>query len=122
MEKPTHTPEPWNLVFNPALDVFVRDKNGLILAKMRALDGIDHQANAARIVECVNAMKGIEDPKAHLSNIEYQKEKAKQERNVAEERYEDLRALVNSLIQLVDEGPIIGPKSIIVQALRKTIQ
>ncbi len=69
MSKPTHTPEPWNSVFNPwkaafdpQLDVFVRDKNGLILAKMRELDGVDHQANASRIVECVNAMEGIENP------------------------------------------------------------
>lgn len=115
MEKPTHTPEPWNSVFNPALDVFVRDKNGLILAKMRAIDGIDHQANAARIVECVNAMEGIEDP----SNLRATWDAIKE---LELDKYIELKKVIVDVIKLIDEGRELHPTSIIIEALRHAIK
>lgn len=67
-EKTQHTPEPWNTVSDPIMGTLVRQE-GLILAKMRKLEGIDHEANAERIVACVNACKGIEDPERYMGEV-----------------------------------------------------
>jgi hypothetical protein len=68
MEKETtkHTPEPWEL--NKTTDgLSITSKNGVIVhCYSVSISDYNHdipKANAARIVECVNAMTGIEDPK-----------------------------------------------------------
>ena len=58
MTTPKHTPEPWDAISDSVMGTLVRSE-GLILAKMRTIQGIDHEANAARIVACVNACKGF---------------------------------------------------------------
>lgn len=51
-----HTPEPWHVANNVAV------KNAE-LKTICVLNIHNREANAQRIVECVNAMAGIEDPK-----------------------------------------------------------
>ncbi len=63
-----HTPEPWDFNSDKILGTVIRSE-GLILSKMRVLEGIDHEANAARIVECVNAMANIENPKEWVDKV-----------------------------------------------------
>lgn len=55
-----HINEPWNFSTTDIGTFIIHE--GLILAKVRELEGIDHKANAARIVDCVNAMAGKDDP------------------------------------------------------------
>lgn len=55
-----HIKEPW-ISNTTSIGTFIIHE-GLIIAKMRELEGIEHRANADRIVACVNAMAGIEDP------------------------------------------------------------
>lgn len=59
-----HTPGPWN-IDTAHIGTFIKFE-GLILAKMRELEGIDHEANAKRIVECVNLLEGIENPTEYI--------------------------------------------------------
>lgn len=102
-----HTPTPWNCD-TAEIGTFVRFE-GLILAKMRELEGIDHKANAARIVACVNAMAGIEDPQMlrddweatkHL-NLNAYKE-VSQERDELRKQCEQLKEEVIRWIQVRD--------------------
>lgn len=57
-----HTPGPWKVVLSDE----IYDKSGTIIADCSYRDDIftkdGCQANAERIVSCVNAMEGIQDP------------------------------------------------------------
>jgi hypothetical protein len=68
-----HTPEPWELL-EGASSAIIHPTNGI---------GIAHTygsaANAARIVECVNAFEGIESPKAFMEVVKQLKLDAYQE-------------------------------------------
>lgn len=59
MSKTNHTPEPWKAKENNILSV-----TGIFIGKMHsaATSLVEDRFNAQRIVECVNAMAGIEDP------------------------------------------------------------
>lgn len=65
MSEAKYTPTPWNYTEDDT-DTYVR-QGGLILARMRR----DYTpiANASRIVECVNALAGIENPREWVENI-----------------------------------------------------
>lgn len=57
----THTPEPWRVDHNG----FTLVGNDVVLGSLGGCPGTSSQeddANAARIVACVNAMAGIKDP------------------------------------------------------------
>jgi len=95
----THTPEPWHTF---AFEVY--NENEQIIADCGLSedywekDGC--QANAARIVACVNACAGMEDPAARISQMAYEADKAKEERNKAEAQRDDLiKQRVDLIIQ-----------------------
>jgi hypothetical protein len=93
METQTHTPEPWNTVSDPIMGTLIR-KEGLILAKMRKLEGINHEANAARIVACVNACADMENPRFEIEGLRLiQKAHADLTANSIIEREELLKVL-----------------------------
>lgn len=58
-----HTPGPWavsNLIGVP--DLGIVNVYGSAIARITRLDLANRQANAARIVACVNACEGLNDP------------------------------------------------------------
>lgn len=103
MEKPTHTPGPWEL------------KNGLIITSDGTLPISNMHGNAIRIVDCVNAMEGIEDPKKHRETWDAIQ-------HLELDKYKNLKEAVQSLIQGIDNGMHMKSDSIIVEALRQAIQ
>lgn len=58
MAEVKHTPEPWNSISDSLFGTLVRSE-GLIIARVRENEFINHEANAERIVACVNACAGI---------------------------------------------------------------
>lgn len=110
MEIMKHTPVPWNSVCSPELGALVRDKNNLIIAKMRYLDGVDYKANAKRIVECVNALEGIEGEQMLNLVIESKK-------------YQEIKEVLENMIEHLDQGRVLTLRkdSIIIEALRNSI-
>ena len=85
MKKTPHTPEPWHRhLTQDKLSVFA--DNWMICSLSHSFSEKETHANASRIVSCVNAMAGIEDPKKlretwdsiqHLELDAYQKLKEK---------------------------------------------
>lgn len=67
-----HTPEPW--VLNEFADIYdVDDSNGMLIAAVFPCEDLlleTHKANAARIVACVNACAGMEDPAAEIAALQ----------------------------------------------------
>ena len=62
-----HTPEPWRENSQGDAEYIYSERHGAIATIPH--DGLhrdEHKANAARIVACVNAMKGISDPDAFV--------------------------------------------------------
>ena len=71
-----HSPEPW-VTSQPGADVFAKiagtNKTPLVADCQPGIPGtvgvtLEHIANAQRIVACVNAMAGIEDPEAFVKH------------------------------------------------------
>jgi hypothetical protein len=66
---PKHTPEPWR-IDGPLTDaghVLIVDPHGDALARLDAETVHLETVNAARIVACVNAFAGIDDPAAFVA-------------------------------------------------------
>ena len=65
-----HTPEPWEVGASRTSVVYANGQKSKVIARMttnemivrNAFEVDEPEANAARIVACVNAMKGKEDP------------------------------------------------------------
>lgn len=99
----THTPEPWSLEKG-----LITGADGLLLTSRM-------DANAARIIACVNAMEGIPDP----SNLRATWDEIQ---HLDLDKYKNLKEAVQSLIQGIDNGMHMKSDSIIVEALRQAIQ
>lgn len=79
MKKQTHTPEPWRFDENKCPNLYLGtievDKGEVkfiasVYTTMHAKNGNDTaRANAKRIVACVNAMQGIEDPASFMEIV-----------------------------------------------------
>ena len=72
--KAQHTPEPWFITGLSASTI--TDKNAVVTALIPELkaqadicDQVTRNANAARIVACVNACAGLSDPAADLAAL-----------------------------------------------------
>lgn len=59
-----HTPGPWNLDTGH-IGIFLKVE-GLILAKIFEHEALPYEANAKRIVECVNVLEGIDNPAEYI--------------------------------------------------------
>jgi hypothetical protein len=103
MSKPTHAPEPWSLEKG-----LITGADGLLLTSRM-------DANAARIIDCVNAMEGIDDP----SNLRATWDAIKE---LELDKYIELKKVIVDVIKLIDEGRELHPTSIIVEALRHAIK
>jgi hypothetical protein len=97
MEKTKHTPTPWT--FSPEVKVIGNDLLFESVATIhRALlkKGV-YEANGKRIVECVNAMEGIEEPAEFMD-------------------------IVKTIITAIQEGTELKPDSLVVQAVAAAIK
>lgn len=119
--KPKHTPEPWD------------HEDGYIIEKDNGEYGyqiahVNHpntdfpseeiEANAARIVECVNAMAGIGAPIEFMNQIK--SIKADDVLNAMKER-DELIGLLQNLEGILESNGTITPKSIIRTAIQIAI-
>lgn len=74
-----HTPTPWSFITIGIQPTFIRSQNILedgfpeVLANLTDADGEPYtdnsRANAERIVACVNAFDGIEDPQQYIDDM-----------------------------------------------------
>ena len=70
-----HTPEPWVIGFPPPNgEQAIGDKSGLMTAIATSGYGVDTKANANRIVSCVNACAGMEDPALEIAELRKQRD------------------------------------------------
>lgn len=113
----THTPGPWHVANIPDMmgptagtyEIFDKPYGLGVVANANS------EADAKRIIACVNAMEGIPDP----SNLRATWDAIQ---NLDLHKYKDLKEAVQSLIQGIDNGLQMKPDSIIVEALRQAIQ
>lgn len=63
-----NSPTPWEFINEEIAGPIILSR-GLIIAKMRMVDGISHELNGERIVECVNAFEGIEYPAEFMQAV-----------------------------------------------------
>jgi len=63
----THSPEPWSR--SPGNPAIIRNSSGPIVKCCESLGQKTTHDNSARIVECVNAMKDVPDPKALMGAV-----------------------------------------------------
>lgn len=98
-----HTPEPWmyygnidhKSVHKTQLIIQERKTNAANIAEVIPCAGMtaaEVKANAERIVQCVNDCAGIDFPKSYISNLCYERDRAKAERDKAESRYLRIRS------------------------------
>lgn len=104
----THTPAPWRIRTDLPQPVIASESGQYVVA-------IPSEVNASRIVACVNAMDGIEDP----SNLRATWDEIQ---HLELDKYKNLKEAVQSLIQGIDNGLHIKSDSIIIEALRQSIQ
>jgi hypothetical protein len=112
MSKPTHTPEPWRT--NQTQDMYsVWGGDDFHVTTMSSLrterESFD---NAKRIVKCVNAMEGIENPEDFMKTV----------KELELDKYQELKKVVEDVLRLIDEGRELKRDSIIVEALRYAIK
>lgn len=112
MTNPKHTPEPWKVVIN------INDKSTY------AIDGSNPrsryvaddllEADADRIVACVNAMAGIEDPQLLRETMDYLVPKQAEDRRELQSENDKLfTALKNLVHALKHRAPTLMHQSII---------
>jgi len=63
-----HTPEPWSTSTDPTLIFSEYEGRNLVTARARGPDE-EKPHNAQRIVACVNALAGVEDPADFLRKV-----------------------------------------------------
>lgn len=108
MSKPTHTPEPWRIRTDLPQPVIASESGQYVVA-------IPSEVNASRIVECVNAMAGIDNPSNHRATWDAIQ-------HLELDKYQELKKVVEDVVRLIDEGRELKPDSIIVEALRHGIK
>ena len=109
-----HTPEPWRVEYkNTGSYIFSKEPNLLLLSMSHTQSTMTCNHNASRIVECVNAMAGIDDPMEHraffdsIQHLELDAyAKMKTERD-------DLIAVLTNIDAILESGSTITPKSLI---------
>lgn len=98
MGETKHTPTPWRVEYKPAgTCIFSNEPNFLLLSMSYTQTDKTTVANASRIVKCVNAMEGIEEPAEFMD-------------------------IVKTIITAIQEGTELKPDSLVVQAVAAAIK
>lgn len=119
----THTLEPWvfddlEMKIKGSGDIEGRTVIANVSSRMDYSRGMNTQcANAERIVDCVNAMEGIQNPK----NLRETWEAVK---HLELDKYHNLKEVIQNMIDRLDEGSemTLTKDSIIVHALKEAIK
>lgn len=70
MSKEKHTPEPW--IVNDTsvgITIFSEKQSAYLMYMSQTRTVNEGNANAYRVVECVNAMEGVENPTEFIANV-----------------------------------------------------
>jgi len=117
-----HTPTPWIVKDTNMMGTYIYSEHPNLLLASMSQTRADNEciANAKRIVECVNACKGI--PSSILTSPS-RKNNAFFEAIEFELKYNELKEVIENIIEHLDEGRVLTLRkdSIIVEALRNTI-
>lgn len=110
MSTEKHTPGPWRIRTDLPQPVIVSESGQYVVA-------IPSEVNAARIVACVNAMEGIQNPKKFRENWEAVK-------HLELDKYHNLKEVIQNMLDRLDEGGemTLTKDSIIVHCLKKAIK
>lgn len=119
----THTLEPWffddlEMKIKGSGDIEGRTVIANVSSRMDYSRGMNTQcANAERIVDCVNAMEGIQNPK----NLRETWEAVK---HLELDKYHNLKEVIQNMIDRLDEGSemTLTKDSIIVHCLKEAIK
>jgi hypothetical protein len=66
---PKHKPEPWRVEYkHTGTYIFSNEPNCLLLSMSHTMSTRECNDNAMRIVSCINAMEGIEDPQKFVDD------------------------------------------------------
>ena len=114
--KSKHTPTPWKLgkmycvVAESNKNLSIVSKDAFKYYGGNLIGESISQANAKRIVECVNALEGIEGEQMLNLVIESKK-------------YQEIKEVLENMIEHLDQGRILTLRkdSIIIEALRNSI-
>jgi hypothetical protein len=70
MSKEKHTPEPWGVrVTSVGTNIFSEKQSTYLMYMSQTRTVKEGNANAYRVVECVNAMEGIENPAEFMATV-----------------------------------------------------
>lgn len=105
MEKLKHTPEPWTLKktwsYMDYYEIHGADDIGVLGEDDSHHEFSILEPNAKRIVDCVNAMTGIENPSEFIENLK--------QKNI------ELLQLLESIEVMLSQGNFIRPQSFIIR-------
>lgn len=105
--KPKHTPEPWTVREFYNNYVITHGVNDIVLE-------VNNEHNSKRIVECVNAFEGVENPSEWRT---IQGERIRENVSLKQER-DDLKGLLKELDNILESNGNITPKSFIRTAIQ----
>lgn len=106
-----YTPEPWNYVYeNKVWEGYHEPLGGDFEITFQA----KNEATAKRIVECVNAFEGVENPSEWRT---IQGERIRENVSLKQER-DDLKGLLKELDNILESNGNITPKSFIRTAIQ----
>lgn len=110
MSTEKHTPGPWRIRTDLPQPVIASEAGQYVVA-------IPSEVNAARIVACVNAMEGIENPSNHRATWDAIQ-------HLELDKYHNLKEVIQNMIDRLDEGSemTLTKDSIIVLALKEAIK
>jgi hypothetical protein len=110
MGETKHTPTPWRVEYKPAgTCIFSNEPNFLLLSMSYTQTDKTTIANAKRIVECVNALEGIDNPTKFINDLEFLNdlkgdEFAQAIRSVNFcKKYNELKEVVQTIVSVVDD-------------------
>lgn len=122
MSNDKHTPTPWEVGASKRSVIKADGQNSKVIAAMRTSDSIingsfadgEPEANAARIVQCVNACEGLDDPEKW---IKHQKEYRNEMSNSTLSQEVDKRLMLESEL-----ATLRAEKAELIEALRGIIK
>ena len=100
-----HTPEPW---WHSKLEIGDVPMMNTKIAKVSGYSHEEAEANGKRIVECVNACAGIDDPAAEFDYLRGAVEQLKRERDAAAKMGIEITNQRNAFLALVRKVAELG--------------
>lgn len=97
----THTPEPWE--FTDRYFIKANEETICQFFNRYEEDYLFNEANANRIVACVNAMAGITDPQAFRDSVDELTELTKEAAEIIRKREERIKELEGQIDEMLEQ-------------------